>query len=63
LDQHYAAPQTLVKIGRRRRLNMLVVGEGAPTVIFASGLIGTTLDWARVQHAVALRTHTRAGDL
>jgi pimeloyl-ACP methyl ester carboxylesterase len=62
LDQHYAAPQTLVKIGRRRRLNLLIVGEGAPAVIFASGLIGTTLDWARVQHAVALRTRTVSFD-
>jgi pimeloyl-ACP methyl ester carboxylesterase len=51
-----------VKIGRRRRLNLLIAGEGAPTVIFASGLIGTTLDWARVQHAIALRTRTVSFD-
>ncbi len=62
LDRHYAAPQTLVKIGRRRRLNLLIAGEGAPTVIFAAGLIGTALHWARVQPAVALRTRTVAFD-
>jgi pimeloyl-ACP methyl ester carboxylesterase len=62
LDQHYAAPQTLVKISRRRRLNLLIAGEGAPTVIFAAGLIGTTLHWARVQRAVALNTRTVAFD-
>lgn len=62
LDQHYAKPQTLVKIGRRRRLNLLVAGQGAPTVIFAPGLNGTTLHWARVQHAIALRTRTIAFD-
>jgi pimeloyl-ACP methyl ester carboxylesterase len=62
LDQHYAAPQTLVKIGRRRRLNLLIAGEGEPTVIFAAGLNGTTLHWARVQRAVALKTRTVAFD-
>jgi pimeloyl-ACP methyl ester carboxylesterase len=62
LDQHYAAPQTLVKIGRRRRLNLLIAGDGAPTAIFAPGLNGTTLHWARVQRAVALKTRTVAFD-
>jgi pimeloyl-ACP methyl ester carboxylesterase len=62
LDQHYASPQTLVKIGRRRRLNLLIAGEGAPTVIFAAGLIGTTLHFARVQREVALKTRTIAFD-
>jgi pimeloyl-ACP methyl ester carboxylesterase len=62
LDLHYAAPQTLVRIGRRRRLNLLIAGEGAPTVIFAAGLIGTALHWARVQPAVALKTRTVAFD-
>jgi pimeloyl-ACP methyl ester carboxylesterase len=62
LDQHYAVPQTLVKIGRRRRLNLLIAGEGAPSVIFAAGLIGTSLHFARVQHEVALKTRTVAFD-
>jgi pimeloyl-ACP methyl ester carboxylesterase len=62
LDLHYAAPQTLVKISRRRRLNLVIAGEGAPTVLFAAGLIGTALHWARVQPAVALKTRTVAFD-
>jgi pimeloyl-ACP methyl ester carboxylesterase len=62
LDQHYAVPQTLVKIGRRRRLNLLIAGEGAPTVIFAAGLNGTALHWARVQRAIATKTRTVAFD-
>ena len=62
LDRYYAAPQTLVRIGRRRRLNLVVMGEGAPTVIFAAGLNGTSLHWARVQHAIARRTRTVAFD-
>jgi pimeloyl-ACP methyl ester carboxylesterase len=62
LDQHYAVPQTLVRVGRRRRLNLLIAGEGAPTVIFAAGLNGTTLHWARVQRVIAAETRTVAFD-
>jgi pimeloyl-ACP methyl ester carboxylesterase len=62
LDRHYAVPQTLVKVGRRRRLNLLIAGEGAPTVIFAAGMNGTTLHWARVQRVIAERTRTVAFD-
>jgi pimeloyl-ACP methyl ester carboxylesterase len=51
-----------VKISRRRRLNLLIAGEGEPTVIFAPGLINTTLEWARVQRVVALKTRTVAFD-
>jgi pimeloyl-ACP methyl ester carboxylesterase len=58
LDRHYAGPQTLVRIGRRRRLNLLIAGEGEPTVIFAPGLANTTLEWARVQRIVALKNRT-----
>ncbi len=62
LDRYYAAPQTMVRIGRRRRLNLLIAGEGEPTVIFAPGAWASTLEWARVQHAVAARTRTVAYD-
>jgi hypothetical protein len=54
----YAAPQTLVNVSRRRRLNLLIAGEGEPTVIFAPGGWASTLEWARVQHAVAAKTRT-----
>lgn len=62
LDRYYAAPQTVVKIGRRRRLNLLIAGEGEPAVIFAPGGWASTLEWARVQHAVAATTRTVAYD-
>jgi pimeloyl-ACP methyl ester carboxylesterase len=62
LNRHYAAPQTMVEIGRRRRLNLLIAGEGEPTVVFAPGGWASTLEWARVQHAVAARARTVAYD-
>lgn len=62
LDQLYAVPQTLVKIGRRRRLNLLIAGEGSPTVIFAAGLNGTSLHWTRIQPAIGTKTRTVAFD-
>ena len=58
----YATPQTLVRIGRRRRFNLMIAGEGAPTVILATGLIGQSLDFARVQPAIAKLTRTVAFD-
>jgi pimeloyl-ACP methyl ester carboxylesterase len=58
LDRYYAAPQTRVKVSARRRLNLLIAGEGEPTVIFAPGGWASTLEWSRVQHAVAARTRT-----
>jgi len=61
-DLDGTAPHTLVRIGRRRRLNLVVAGDGVPTVIFAPGLINTSLEWARVQSAVARGTRTVAFD-
>jgi pimeloyl-ACP methyl ester carboxylesterase len=62
MDLFYAAPQTRVKIARRRRLNLLIAGEGAPTVIFAPGGGCTTLEWALVQHPISAKTRTVAYD-
>lgn len=58
LERYYAGPQTRVKISRRRRLNLLIAGEGKPTVIFAPGGWASTLEWSRVQHDVATKTRT-----
>ncbi|HEY3889893.1 MAG TPA: alpha/beta hydrolase [Caulobacteraceae bacterium] len=52
----YARPQTLVRIGRRRRLNVRLTGEGAPTVILSAGGGGSTIHWLRVQEQLS-RTH------
>ncbi|WP_293676111.1 alpha/beta hydrolase [uncultured Phenylobacterium sp.] len=52
MDQ-YARPQQLVPVTRRRRLNILAMGEGRPTVVLAAGYLGGTLDWGLVQPHVA----------
>jgi pimeloyl-ACP methyl ester carboxylesterase len=61
----YAAPQRLVRIGRRRRLNLQIAGEGSPTVILSAGLAGINIDWLRVFPYVARFTrvvaHEHAG--
>jgi len=50
---HYARPQQLVRVNRRRRLNLLATGEGGPTVVLAAGFLGGTLDWGYVQHRLS----------
>jgi pimeloyl-ACP methyl ester carboxylesterase len=62
MDRFYAAPQTLAKIGRRRRLNLLIAGESEPTVIFAPGGGCSTLEWRLVQHPISRTTRTVAYD-
>lgn len=49
----YARPQQLVRVNRRRRLNVLVTGNGEPTVILSAGGGGSTIHWGRVQAALA----------
>ena len=47
-----APPGDMVGVGSHR-LHIHCMGEGSPTVIFESGLGGTSLDWSRVQPAVS----------
>lgn len=54
----YAGPQRLVEVEPGRRLNLVCMGEGTPTVVFDSGLAEPTSTWFRVQPRVA--QHTRA---
>ena len=49
---HYLAPGKLVDIGGYR-LHINCTGTGSPTVILDAGLGGTSLDWSKVQPAVA----------
>ena len=49
----YAKPQRLVRIGRRRRLNVLLTGEGPVTVILAAGGGSSTIAWGYVQAALS----------
>jgi len=52
----YAAPQTLAKIGRRRRVNLRITGEGGPTAVLAAGWGGWSLSWTGVQRRLATRS-------
>jgi pimeloyl-ACP methyl ester carboxylesterase len=52
----YSRPQTLVRIGRRRQLNVRLTGEGTPTVILSAGGRGSTIHWLLVQEQLS-RTH------
>jgi pimeloyl-ACP methyl ester carboxylesterase len=61
----YAQPQRLVRIGRRRRLNVLLTGKGPVTVILAAGGGGSTINWGYVQLALSrdyrVLSYDRAG--
>ena len=55
----------LVDIGGGRRMNLVCIGKGAPTVVFEYGLGGHLLNWQRVQAAISALTtacfYDRAG--
>jgi pimeloyl-ACP methyl ester carboxylesterase len=52
----YAGPQTRVRVASRRRLNVLVTGQGAPPILLLNGLGGTNLGWYRVQKTLSAQT-------
>ena len=54
-------PGTMVELGSHR-LHIHCTGEGSPSVIFESGLGGTSLDWSRVQPPVSEFTRTCSYD-
>lgn len=58
----YAQPQRLVRIGRRRKLNVNLSGSGGPTVILSAGGGGSTLHWGRVQGPLGLTNRVLAFD-
>lgn len=58
---HYSAPGKLVDIGGYR-LHINCTGTGSPTVILDAGLGGTSLDWSKVQPAVARFTRVCSYD-
>lgn len=58
---HYSAPGKLVDIGGYR-LHIHCTGTGSPTVILDAGLAGTSLDWSKVQPAVARFTRVCSYD-
>ena len=58
-------PQTLVSVDGGRRLNLLCMGSGSPTVLLDSGTGGGIYDWRLVQAVIAQGTtacsYDRAG--
>ncbi len=59
--ERYPAPGRLVDIGGHR-LHIHCSGTGSPTVIFDSGLGGTSLDWTLTQPAISKTTRACAYD-
>lgn len=59
---NYLHPQTLVEVEPGRRLNLLCMGQGSPTVLLDSGLGDSSLTWRKVQAALAQRTRVCAFD-
>lgn len=58
----YVHPQWLVEVEPGRRMHLLCMGEGAPTVVFDSGLSDWSSTWALIQPAVATRTRACSYD-
>lgn len=58
----YARAQRLVKVSRRRRLNVHITGEGSPTVILSAGGGCTTLHWGRVRPVLSRTNRVFAFD-
>src|SRR5213082_131637 len=58
---HYPPPGKLVDIGGYR-LHINCTGTGSPTVILDAGLGGTSLDWSKIQPAVARFTRVCSYD-
>ncbi len=58
----YIHPQTIVRLLDGRRLNMVCMGDGAPTGIILPGLDGWTLDWRGPQQKLSKITRTCSVD-
>jgi pimeloyl-ACP methyl ester carboxylesterase len=60
--QPYLQPAERVRVDADRRLNLVCMGKGSPTVVFESGAGGTAADWRKVQPEVARFTRACAYD-
>lgn len=58
----YLRPQRRIEVEPGRRMHLLCMGEGAPTVVFDSGLSDWSSTWALIQPAVATRTRACSYD-
>ena len=61
-DRSYVTPARLVNVGHGRKMNILCVGNGTPTVIFDAGLGDQIRAWATVQPQIAQRTRACSYD-
>lgn len=61
-SQDYAHPQQLVAVDGARRLNLLCMGQGEPTVMFESGAGDSMVVWRHVQGEIAKVTRACAYD-
>jgi pimeloyl-ACP methyl ester carboxylesterase len=60
--KEYTHPHQLVDIGGGRKLNLVCMGQGEPTVVFEAGGFDPAFTWALVQPAVATRTRACSYD-
>lgn len=58
----YAKPARLIRLADGRDLNLVCMGQGAPTVILDAGWSSWSLDWASVQAELARSTQVCAYD-
>ena len=61
-DLTYVTPGRLVDIGNGRRMNILCIGAGSPTVILEAGLGDQIRAWAMVQPQISRRTRVCSYD-
>ena len=59
--RRYVAPGVTITVGEQR-LHMVCAGNGAPTVLFESGIAASSLSWTRVMSDVATSTRACAYD-
>jgi pimeloyl-ACP methyl ester carboxylesterase len=60
--RNWTPPGRMVQIGGGRRIHIYALGQGAPAVIFESGIAATSLNWRSVQEKVGERTLAVAYD-
>ena len=58
----YLRPQSLVTIASGRRLNLVCLGDGSPTVVLDAGFGNDSLVWRKVQPLLARHTRVCAFD-
>jgi pimeloyl-ACP methyl ester carboxylesterase len=58
----YLTPQRLVRVGEKRTINLICLGQGSPTVVLTSGLGSWSVVWRSVQPVLAAHTRVCAWD-